>query len=66
MEEQIVERLTLRRAIDELPERERQVIFLRYYKNLTQERVARIVGVSQVQVSRIERRAVEQLRRLLL
>ncbi len=66
MEEQIVERLTLRRAIDQLPQRERQVIFLRYYKNLTQERTARIVGVSQVQVSRIERRAVEQLRRLLL
>ena len=52
----------LRQAIAQLPDRERQVILLRYYRNMTQERIARIVGVSQVQVSRIERRAVEQLR----
>ncbi len=62
MEEGLVERLTLRQAIAQLPDRERQVILLRYYRNMTQERIARIVGVSQVQVSRIERRAVEQLR----
>ena len=62
MEEGVVERLALRGAIDALPERERQVIFLRYYKNLTQDRAARVLGVSQVQVSRIERKAVEHLR----
>ena len=62
MEEGVVERLALRGAIDSLPERERQVIFLRYYKNLTQDRAARVLGVSQVQVSRIERKAVEHLR----
>ena len=62
MEEGVVERLALRGAIDSLPERERQVIFLRYYKNLTQDRAARGLGVSQVQVSRIERKAVEHLR----
>ena len=56
------EALTGKRAIDSLPERERQVIFLRYYKNLTQDRAARVLGVSQVQVSRIERKAVEHLR----
>ena len=66
MEEKIVERVTLRQAIDALPLREREVIFLRYYKNLTQDRAARIIGVSQVQVSRIERRAVEQLRKSLM
>ena len=66
MEEGLVERLTLRQAIEELPQREREVIFLRYYKNLTQERAARIIGVSQVQVSRIERRAVELLRKHLM
>ncbi len=66
MEEKIVERVTLRQAIDALPPREREVIFLRYYKNLTQDRAARIIGVSQVQVSRIERRAVEQLRKSLM
>ena len=62
MEEGVVERLALRGAIDALPERERQVIFLRYYKGLTQDRAARVLGVSQVQVSRIERKAMEHLR----
>ncbi len=62
MEEEVVERLTLRGAVDALPQRERKVILLRFYKNLTQERVARVLGVSQVQVSRIERRAIGRLR----
>lgn len=65
MEEEVVQRLTLRGAIDGLPEREQQVIFLRFYKNLTQERVSRVLGVSQVQVSRIERRAIGHLRQAL-
>ena len=65
MEDEVVERLALRSAIDALPERERQVIFLRFYKNLTQDRAAKVLGVSQVQVSRIERRAVEHLRQAL-
>ncbi len=62
MEEGIVEREALRGAIESLPDRERQVILLRYYRGMTQERAARVLGVSQVQVSRIERRAVEKLR----
>ena len=63
MEEGIVERLSLRTAIDGLPERERQVIYLRYFKGLTQDKTAKILAVSQVQVSRLERKAIEQLRR---
>ena len=62
MEEEVVERRALRQAIDALPERERKVILLRFYKNLTQERTARILGVSQVQISRMERRAIGHLR----
>ncbi len=62
MEEQVVERVALRGAIDRLPEREKQVILLRFYKSLTQEQTARILGVSQVQISRIERRTLERLR----
>ncbi len=65
MEEGVVERLALRSAIDSLPERERRVVLLRYYKNLTQEKAARVLGVSQVQISRIERKAIEHLRRKL-
>ena len=63
MEEGVVERLALRGAIDTLPERERQVIFLRYYKNLTQDKTAKVLGVSQVQISRIERKAMDHLRK---
>lgn len=65
MEETVLERMALHQAISALPQRERAVILLRFYRSLTQEKVARIVGVSQVQVSRIERRAVEHLRTLL-
>ena len=65
IEDELVEKLTLRQAIDALPERERMVILLRFYKNLTQDRVSKVLGVSQVQVSRIERRAVAKLREAL-
>lgn len=59
------ERIALRAAIDALPERERMTILLRYFKGLTQERAARVLGVSQVQVSRLERKALERLREAL-
>ena len=62
IEEELVERLTLRQAVAALSERERMVIVLRFYRGFTQERAARVLGVSQVQVSRLERRAVERLR----
>jgi RNA polymerase sporulation-specific sigma factor len=62
-EEMILEQVSLRQAIDSLSERERMVILLRYYRNFTQERVSRVLGVSQVQVSRLERKALDHLRR---
>ena len=65
IEEDIVEQVSLRAAIDSLPQREREVILLRYFKNLTQERAARVLGVSQVQISRIEKKAMERLRKIL-
>ena len=61
-EESLVERIALREAIDRLPERERMTILLRYFKGLTQDQTARILGVSQVQVSRLERRGLKRLR----
>lgn len=65
MEESVVERLSLHTAIAALAQRERQVLLLRYYKGLTQTKAAKVLGISQVQVSRLERRAVEHLRSLL-
>ena len=61
-EEAMVERIALREAIDQLPEKERMTSLLRYFKSLTQEQTARILGVSQVQVSRLERRGLQHLR----
>ena len=64
-EEKMVEKIALRQAIDHLPERESMVIRLRYFHGLTQDRTAKVMQVSQVQVSRIEKKALENLRRLL-
>ena len=61
-EERMVEYAALREALRQLPERERQVIALRFYHGLTQQCAAGILHISQVQVSRLERRAVERLR----
>jgi len=61
-EEVLLEKFLLRQAIDRLPEREAMVIRLRYYHALTQERVSRVLQVSQVQVSRIEKKALALLR----
>lgn len=64
-EERMVEKIALRQAIEGLPERERMVIQLRYFHCLTQQRVAKVLDVSQVQVSRIEKKALAMLRELM-
>ncbi len=64
-EERMLEHVALRAVIEQLPERERQVIALRFYHGLTQQSCARVMHVSQVQISRLERRAVELLRAML-
>lgn len=64
-EERMVERIALVQAIEKLSERERTVINLRYFHALTQQRVAKVLDVSQVQVSRIEKKALVHLRELL-
>jgi RNA polymerase sporulation-specific sigma factor len=65
-EEKLVEKISLRQAIERLPEQEKMVVQLRYFHGLTQERVARVISVSQVQVSRIEKKALGNLKKLLL
>lgn len=62
MEERTCLYLSLEEALKTLPERERQVIALRYARDMTQQQVSRIIGVSQVQVSRIEKHAIAMLR----
>lgn len=64
-EERILEKIALRQAVDALPEREQTVIRLRYFHALTQQRVAKVMSISQVQVSRIEKKALGLLRELL-
>lgn len=61
-EERLVTGVALREAIKNLPVKEKQILMLRYYKEKTQSEVARIIGVSQVQVSRIEKKVLCTLR----
>lgn len=61
-EERMVEKIALRQAVKALPDREQQVVGLRYFHGLTQQKVAAILHISQVQVSRIERKALALLR----
>ena len=64
-EERLVEKISLRQAIARLPEKEAMVIKLRYFHGLTQERTSKVLQVSQVQVSRIEKKALANLRELM-
>lgn len=62
MQESMIDNLVLKGAIDELPERERKIIILRYYRDMTQSEVAKKIGVSQVQVSRLENKIIKSFR----
>ncbi len=64
-EEKKLDSIALREAVAQLPPKERSVIGLRFYRGLTQAAAAKLLGVSQVQVSRLERRALEYLRKSL-
>lgn len=64
-QEDILDLLELRSAISDLPDRDRKVIMLRYFRDMTQSEVACMMGVSQVQVSRIENRIMESFRKKL-
>lgn len=60
--ENITNKLTLKKLIENLNERDKQIILLRYYKNKTQTQVAKILGISQVQVSRIEKKILDSMK----
>ncbi|MDR7870154.1 MAG: RNA polymerase sporulation sigma factor SigF [Tissierellaceae bacterium] len=61
-QEDILDNIFLKEMLNKLKPRDRQVIFLRYYKDKTQTEVAKELGISQVQVSRIEKRIIEDMR----
>lgn len=61
-EEAIIDRVLIQNILDSLTARERQIIVFRYFKGKTQAEIAKIIGVSQVQVSRIEKAVLARLR----
>lgn len=63
--DEMIEHMQLRSAIAALPEREKKIIMLRYFRDMTQSEVAEVIGVSQVQISRIESKVVSDMKRLL-
>ena len=64
-EEAWLESISLRQAVEQLPQKEAMVIRLRYFHSMTQQRVARVMQISQVQVSRIEKKALSSLKELI-
>ena len=58
----LVDKITLNELIDNLDEREKKVVLLRYYKEQTQAQVGRTLGITQVQVSRIEKKVLDKMR----
>ena len=61
-QEEMIEKMLLKGAIETLCERDRKIIILRYFRDMTQSEVAERIGVSQVQVSRIENRILKEFR----
>lgn len=65
IEEKIIESVALGDAISQLEPRQQAVIRMRYFRGMTQDKAAAVLGVSQVQVSRLERRALGKLKEIL-
>ncbi|MDF2672637.1 MAG: sigF [Clostridiales bacterium] len=59
----VVDKVALKDLVNSLEPKARQVIILRYFKDLTQSQISEILGISQVQVSRIEKKVLENLRK---
>ncbi|MDB5083943.1 MAG: polymerase sporulation sigma factor SigF [Bacilli bacterium] len=61
-QEKWFDRLSLHDALSRLPERERLIVFLRFFQDKTQSEVAEVLGISQVQVSRLEKKILSEIR----
>lgn len=64
-EEEIVDKLFIKESLKVLSERERKIITLRYFNGRTQSEIAAVMGVSQVQISRLEKKALLKMREIL-
>ena len=64
-DDNLIERIALKEALRSLDEKARQIIMLRYFKDKTQVQVAKMLGISQVQVSRIEKKVLAQMKKRL-
>ena len=65
-ENDIINKVLISGLLDKLETREKQIIVLRYFKEQTQAQIAQIIGVSQVQISRIEKNVLEKMRRMVI
>ena len=65
-QDELIDGICLKNLLNELEDREKQIIILRYYRDKTQSEIARTIGVSQVQVSRLENKILEKLRKKML
>ena len=65
-EEKIIDKLMLKNSINNLDKRDKEIIYLRYYKCQTQKSVAKIIGMSQVQVSRLENKILNKMQKELM
>lgn len=65
-QEEVLDKLALKDCIEELPDREKLIIVLRYYRDMTQSEIASILGVSQVQVSRLETKIINKMKEKML
>ena len=65
-QELIANKLTVKSLIEKLEKKEKEIIMLRFYKEKTQMQVAKILGITQVQVSRIERKVLKKMKTKLI
>lgn len=64
-DENLIEKIALKEALNSLDNKAKQIIMLRYFKDKTQVQVAKMLGISQVQVSRIEKKVLAEMRKKL-
>ena len=62
-EDDMVDKILLKSMIEKLPPREKKIIIMRYYRDNTQTEIAEALGVSQVQISRIENKIIESFKK---